>query len=212
MISTSLLRPLALASLLAACATAHAALTVYTTPAGFAGATALPGVDTFNNLSVSSITLGPLSRSAGPYGYSASSPGDFYGGGGANPFLAPNNALDSITFTGFAPSVRGFAGNFFGSTLAGAFALGTVTLQVTDSLGATSTQNVAATSFTTGSFLGFVSNASLVSVVLTAVQPGGPDFLWPSVDNLTLAVPEPATYGLLLAGLAAVSLAARRRS
>ncbi|MCB1995276.1 MAG: PEP-CTERM sorting domain-containing protein, partial [Rhodoferax sp.] len=36
---------------------------------------------------------------------------------------------------------------------------------------------------------------------------------WPTVDDLTVAaVPEPGTYAMLLAGLAAVGFVARRRN
>ena len=70
------------------------------------------------------------------------------------------------------------------------------------------------TGATTSSFLGFVSNGPLLSATLAASQPVS-GFLWPTADNLTLAsvgaVPEPETYALMLAGLGALSLLARRR-
>ena len=48
-------------------------------------------------------------------------------------------------------------------------------------------------------------------MTLAAVQPGSGS-VWPSVVNLTLAaaVPEPAAYIMLLAGLDVVGLLARR--
>ena len=67
---------------------------------------------------------------------------------------------------------------------------------------------------TTSSFIGFVSTGQMTSLVLSAVQPAA-TFLWPTVDNLTLAtaaaVPEPQTYAMMLAGLGFVGFMARRR-
>lgn len=82
-------------------------------------------------------------------------------------------------------------------------------LTATDSTGSVSQTLVGATRF---SFLGFVSDGMLTSLTITAVQPdrGG---VFPTVNNLVLAtaIPEPQSYVLLLAGLAAGLLVVSRR-
>jgi hypothetical protein len=34
---------------------------------------------------------------------------------------------------------------------------------------------------------------------------------WPTANNVVLAVPEPSTYGMMLAGITLLGVAARRR-
>jgi hypothetical protein len=97
-------------------------------------------------------------------------------------------AFDPITFNAFTGTVRAIGGNFFNSDISGAFAAGSITLTVTDASGPV-TQTI--TGATTSSFLGFVSNGLITSLVVTAVQPTS-GFLWPTVDNLTLALPGAA--------------------
>jgi hypothetical protein len=63
------------------------------------------------------------------------------------------------------------------------------------------------TNATTTDFLGFVSTTPLLAVSLGT--DGGA--YWPTANNVVLAVPEPATYGMLLAGLGFVGLMSRRR-
>jgi hypothetical protein len=116
-------------------------------------------------------------------------------------------------------------GNFFGSNQAGEFLLGDISLTATDSLGALVTQTIIGA--TRVSFLGFVSTGSMSSLTVCAINAGLgrcvgptdraiPPFVWPSVDNLVLAnsvaaIPEPSTYAMLMVGLGAVGLIARRR-
>ena len=124
----SLLKPLALAALLATAGAAQADITVYTSLAAFTAATTAPGTDTFAGFSIVGSTPSPITRTAGAYTYSADAgpAGSFFGGGStANPFLSTNTATDLVSFFGFSPGVAGFGGNFFGSNVSGLFAAAT---------------------------------------------------------------------------------------
>lgn len=201
------LRSLALAALLSTAAAAHADITVYTSEAAFLAAVSAPGTDTFDDLSTVQYDS-PLLRTAGAYSYSASSPRGLYGAG-ADPdhWLSTNYSSDPLTFSAFSAGVTALGGYFFGSDINGSFLPG-ATMTLTAASG--ETQTVTLTDTNVGTFLGFVATSQLASVVLSAEQPPGAA-AWPTVNNLTLAVPEPASYGMLLAGLAVAGFAARRR-
>lgn len=210
------LKTLSLAVLLCTAAAAQADVLVFTDRAAFLAAVRAPGVDTFNDLSIAQ-TASPLARMAGAYSYVASAGpvSNFYPAGSASDiWLATTVATDSITFSSFATGLRAFGGNFFGSNIAGAFTPGrTMVLTATD--GATSrTVNLYDT--TTSTFLGFISTNPLASVTLrTDGLPGGTPY-WATANNVTLAmvaaIPEPQTYGMLLAGLGLMGFLARRRA
>lgn len=211
-LKSSLIKPLALVALLASAGISHAAITVVTSLTAFNAGTAVPGTDTFAGFSIVVQTASPITRNAGPYGYTAgSSAGRFFGGGTtSNPFLSTELAESTITFNSFTAGVRGIGGNFFGSNISGLFAPGDITLTATDASGTVTRTIIGAT---TGSFLGFISDGPITQITLASVQPSGGGFLWPSVDNLVLAaaVPEPGTYALMLAGLGVFGLMVRRR-
>jgi hypothetical protein len=222
-----LIKPLAMAALVATAGASQAAITVYTSLVAFNAATSAQGTDTYTGLSITASTPSPITRSAGAYSYTAdaSPAGTFFGAGtSANPWLSTNTATDTITFNAFTAGVAAVGGNFFGSNISGLFLSGNVVLTATDGSGSI-TQTIAGA--TTSSFLGFVSTGSMTSLTLCAVQPSlgrcatpadavVAPFLWPTVDNLVLAkavvaIPEPSTYAMLLAGLGAVGFVARRR-
>jgi PEP-CTERM motif len=211
---TALLRPIAFAALLGAATASQAVVTVYTSQAAFNAATTAQGVDTFTGLSITGSTPSPITRNAGAYTYTgAVTTTSFFGAGTtANPWLSTNTATDTMTFNTFIGGVQAVGGNFFGSDISGLFKAGDITVTATDASG-TVTQTIVGA--TTTSFLGFVSTGAMTSLTVASVQPAT-GFLWPTVDNLTLAknitvVPEPETYAMMLAGLGLVGFFARRR-
>jgi PEP-CTERM motif len=222
-----LIKPLAAVALIVMAGASQATITVYTSLAAFNAASSAPGTDTFAGFPLLDITPGPITRTAGPYSYTADAGpiGGFFGGGtAADTTLTTNSFGDTITFNGFTTGVAAIGGNFFGANIRGLFLPGDVTLTATDSSGSVART---ITNATTSSFLGFVSTGSITSLTLCSVQLSlgrcsGPTdvteapFLWPALDNLVLAktvaaIPEPSTYALLLAGLGAVGFVARRR-
>lgn len=189
---------------------AQAAITTYTSQAAFNAAVINPGVDGFDGFLITGPTPGPLNRSAGAYGYTVSTApnNNFFGAGTTgNPWLSTNTASDTIDFALFTGgTVQAAGGNFFGSDINGAFAAGNIIVRATDASGTTTQTIIGAT---TSSFLGFVSDGPLLSVQVQSVQPTA-GFLWPTVDNFTLAVvPEPTMLGGL--AIAGAMLMRRRR-
>lgn len=54
-----------------------------------------------------------------------------------------------------------------------------------------------------------MSTSGVTGMTLAAIQPGASTYLWATVDNLTVgqvlsAVPEPATWAIMIIGLGAV--------
>ena len=197
---------------------ANAAITIFTDQASFLAALSAPAVDTFQDLSIGT-SLPPLTRAIGPYGYTASTDVSTLHGVGApaNPWLSSEYALATITFGNFTGGVVGLGGDFFTTMREGNHFPGTVTLTATDADGSVSRQIVNAS---TSSFMGFLSTSGLTSVNLSAVQPVSQP-LWPTADNLILggqissAVPEPATWAMMIIGFGAVGSmvrASRRRN
>jgi hypothetical protein len=211
-----LVRSLAAVGLLVAASASQATITVHTSLATFNTAVQNPGTDTYAGFSLDGQTFGPLNRTAGSYGYVATTEPNnaFYGAGStANPWLSTNTAQDAIFFGGFTGGVAALGANVFATNISGAFTTGDIIFTATDADG---TVSRTITGASLNSFLGFVSSTgSLSSAFLISVQPVGGGFIWPTVDNLVLgaaaAVPEPATYTLLVAGVGIVGFMARRR-
>lgn len=199
------MKPLCLAAaLLCAGSGAQAAITVYTSQAAFLSAVSAPGYDTFDDLRVVPYAT-TLDRTAGTYGYQAYSPDGLWGAGGTGGdyWLSNENAYTPIVFQNFTGGVNAFGGNFFTSNISGQYVIGNLVLAAADG----STLDYALNGTTTSTFLGFVSDTALTSV--TVAGDGG--LYWPTANNVVLAVPEPATYGMLLAGVGLLGVAARRR-
>lgn len=210
-------------ALLAASVAAQAALTVYDNPASFAAASSAPGLDHYDDLSPDAAVPGPLTRSAGAYGYNVAAltdtsfisdgspvpPGHLLAAGtAADRWLSANAASDTLRFFNLS-GARAVGGLFFGSDVDGQLAGGaSIQFLATDAQG---TQAYTLTGATASSFIGFVSDTTLVSLAVLASQANGP--VWVTANDLQLAaaVPEPQTLALLLGGLAFLGLASRRR-
>ncbi len=198
------LKPLCLAAMLCGAAGAQAEIIVYTSQSDFLNAVSAPGVDTFDDLAVASYGE-VVHRTAGAYGYQAYSGTGIWGAGGPTDFWLSNNfRYNPIVFSNFSAGVSAFGGNFFASDVTGQYVPGG-TLVLTAVGGDTLTYDL--DDATTSSFIGFVSTSPLTSVSLGT--DGGA--YWPTANNVVLAVPEPATYGMMLAGVTLLGIAARRR-
>lgn len=208
-----LLTPLALAALLAAGA-AQATVDQYSDEASFLAAIGASATDTFDDLSPGVGYTGPLVRSAGDVSYTVSTAPNspiLYGAGDANDaWLSSNNRKDFIIFEGFSQPVYAIGAYAFGSDVNGLFKDGGVTAaRITTAEGQT-------VSFTVGAdvdnYFGFVSTSAITMFEIRTFSLSN-NGTWPTVDDLTVAaVPEPGTYAMLLAGLAAVGFVARRRN
>jgi hypothetical protein len=124
-------------------------------------------------------------------------------------WLSSNQADDFMVFDNFSPSVTAVGAYVFGSDIAGDFLQrGLIAVRVTTSVDQ-------AVEFTfradTSNYFGFVTDSPILSFEVKSFY--GNTVAWPTVNDLTLAaaVPEPETYALMLAGLAAVGFVARRR-
>lgn len=217
MMSNSVKTAIASAVLLLAATSAHAELTTYTSQAAYLAAVGTTSVDSFDGLGPESLNGfdGPVTFTAGAISYDASVgpiSNMFYGASDndVDYWLSTNNRTDTVTFSNFSTDIAGAGGFFFGSDVFGfSNPAASITISATDSLGGTLSYTITAP--TVNSFVGFVSSANLTSLSFTVGDQAG---VWPTVNDLHLsvaAVPEPETYGMMLAGLGLLGFAARRK-
>jgi hypothetical protein len=215
----SVVRPLrliaALAIALGMAGAAHASITSYTSAAGFQAAASSYGVDSFDDLVQGASGSFLLSRMLGPHGYTAaaSTTAGFKNVGvGTDTWLSTSDPISSIYFLPNSSNENGIGGYFFTTDLNGNPLSGDIAITVTNRSGETQTTTLSNTG--TSSYLGFISSSGISSLNVSAVQPASSYELWTTANNLTVAivaVPEPASYALLLSGLALISAVARRR-
>ena len=214
MTSASTLRPLVVAVAILAAGSSQAAIQTFTDEASFLAALSSYATDTFDDLMPGQAYDGPLSRSAGSVGYTASttpnSPTLYGAGSGSDAWLSSNNAADFIVFDGFSVPVYGAGAYVFGSDIFGEHSsTGITAVRVTNE----ASEQVVKFKFRadTTNYFGVLSDTPLTTFEVKTLY-GENNITWPTVDDLTLApVPEPGTYAMLMAGLAAVGFLARRR-
>jgi hypothetical protein len=208
------LRQLAVAALCCLASASQAAIVVSTatnatTFAGLVGGS----IDTFSNLTISS-NVGPmLTRNAGALNYTLSAPSDMYVVPVAGTVaVSAGGYLDSLFFSNFAPAVRSFGGNFFGTNILGEAVAGRVTVVVTDTNSLTFSLSVPVPPVTSN-FIGFTSDTPIASVVAFMTSPNTNTYV--TTDNVVLAttVPEASSWLMMaLGGAAVLTIGARRRA
>lgn len=188
---------------------AQAAVTSFTSLQEFTMAAGTVSVDALDDLTAGELPA-TLSRSTGGLAYQASSFSGLYAAGAAGAaFLSNSDRRDAIVLSQFSSGVRAVGATFFGSDEQG-LALSNQTLEI-------SWQDLQGGGGSTvldinhaASFFGIVSDRALASLTIS-IAAGNLLAAWPSVDNIALAVPEPATYALMGLGVLAVAAASRRR-
>ncbi|HEX8603016.1 MAG TPA: PEP-CTERM sorting domain-containing protein [Pseudoduganella sp.] len=209
----------ATAALLITGSAAHAELTTFTSQSAYLAAVGNTGVDTFDDLDIEAYAT-PFPRAAWDYTYVATTGPTSANAYGASDddidwYLSTAQREDTLTFSSFGTPIAGAGGFFFGGDIAGyTVDAPYIIVSATDSTGAMLTYTLEHP--TPWSFLGFVSDAQIVSLSVTSGGQDGADGsgIYATVNDLHLSVaapvPEPATYGMLLAGLGLLGGLARR--
>ena len=198
------------AAVLAFAASSQASVVFVSTQAAFSAITSGAGTDNFNDLTINEFITGPLNRSAGLFGYTArTTAGDFYVAPVAGTrALAVELSTGSIVLDNFSRAVFGLGGNFFNTNVLGEFTGGGITLSVLDVNGGMFNNTFTPANFS--SFAGFLSDTRVRSVTVSNASTGsGP---WETIDNLTLAVPEPGSVALSVLALGLAVGVSRRRA
>ena len=194
---------LLLAAVLALLSATSYATQIYTTSASFLSHVA-PGSYTNTFTGLPDPLPGPVPFSGNGFAYSASASGDIYLSGGSLGTSLPNVPL-TINFT--SGNIFAIGANFYATNLSDAFQAVLMSITLSDG-----TNVLFTPTSVSDSYRGFVSTVAITSLVL--LGPG--QSLYAGLDNLTVGaalrlVPEPATWLLLVLGLAGI-LFARRRS
>lgn len=212
----SVRRTMAVLAVAAAVPTALEAQVAYTDFASFVTTVGPYGMDSFDDLQ--GPASGPLSRSAGSFGYSvaaAASPLDqFFSienpGTPGDWWLSEETAGSNITFSGFGPTVRAIGGSFFATDFLGSASGTAVRIRAVDVNGLFFEQTFASTS--ANGFFGVVFDHAVLSLQISALDQSDDNPYFATANNLVLAeVPEPSSFLLLTAGGVMLVVIGRRR-
>lgn len=202
--------------LIGAAAPADATITITTSQSDFLASLSTVGEDTFDNLS--SRTNAATARSAGAFRYVAQGyPGGLARAGSASDyFLSTASNAASLILTNFSSGVSAIGANFFGTTGSGGIATMPFEIDIVadDLLGNVTVQRIL--NPTASTFIGFTSTDGFSEIgMLVYDHPTG---IYPTINNLFMgtaaapaAVPEPATWALMLGGFALVGTTMRRK-
>lgn len=199
----------------AVAAPAKATVTLFTNRGAFVAAVLTPATDSFDDRPQVNRSS-PIDRTVGAYSDRVSNtPGTtglFAGSRGCGGvFVSTNAATDNLLFSGFSGGFSAAGADICGSNLFGNVAA-IPSISVIFEAGGheqiVTIDNPAATSF-----VGIVSTSGRTSFAIVGPGDVGGNFRWPSANNLVLAsaIPEPASWFMLIAGFGPVGAAARRR-